>query len=722
MQMERRLKYFSFLLGITATLWQIILFRECMAIFYGNELIIGLLLSGWLLAFALGCKTGESSEKRIDLEQLPLLFLCLSILCYITIKHSRILLDIPVGEFIPLPKLVLLALPLLGVPCFVLGLWFQKLAAALSDMEYVNPAATVYTYESFGAVVAGLFFIFILTGLHSNLYSLFVLCSIVLVGYIFLYRRSIYLLTTAALVIFVAIAGKKLETGLNQRYWQSLAPGMTFIEGHTSRYGELAVLDWGGEKTLYSNGLKQTQLPDSISAQTLSALVLTQHPHPRRLLLIGGGLGGFALQMSRCPELQVYYLEQDADAFQLASRYYQLDPRARYHTLFIDARRYLLQPQQPFDEIIVNVGRPTTALINRYYTVEFFAQAKKNLTADGVLALCAIPSGENYIGPELLQINASMYHDLSALFADVLVVPGDQSHFFAAKQFNLLSRRADTLTHRYQQLHYADRYFHPSQFGLLLADERLQFRQHELAYAPSMPNSDFQPINYLSDMRLWLKQVSGLFWSVHRIPNRVLVIPLLMGFLIWLVVFVHRPVQTCLGSIIMLAGFAGMALNLILLFMMQNLFGYVYVGMGLALAAFMSGLAIAASVAQRIDRHPTRWLLGMVVCLMTLLLLLNPLLHVLDRFRSMTFLIVLLFSSGALTGGLFPLAGQVYPMHNNRRQTGILYAADLVGGSIGSILVSGAIIPLYGYTGASRLLVGTGVILLLLTLVLFHKR
>jgi spermidine synthase len=722
MQMEQKLKYFSFLLGITATLWQIILFRECLAIFYGNELIIGLLLSGWLLFFALGCKIGEFSQKSHNLEKLPLFFLLLSLVCYVTIKHSRLLFNIPVGEFIPLPKLVLLALLLLAVPCMVLGLWFQRLAAAFSEQAAENPAAIVYTHESFGAVAASLFFTFVLTKLHSNLFALFVLVSIVLAGCIFLYKRNIYLLITVLFVAIILMTGTKLESRLNQRYWQSLAPGAAFIEQRTSRYGEWAVLDWAGEKILYSNGIKQTQLPDSISAQTMAALVLTQHPQPRRLLLIGGGLGGLALQLSRCRQVQVIYLELDADAFRLADKYGTLNPQASYQTFFVDARRYLLQPQEPYDEIVVNVGRPTTSLINRYYTAEFFSLARQHLSADGVLAFCAIPSGENYIGPELMQINASMYHDLSALFAHVLVVPGDYSHFFAARHANLLSTSPDTLALRYGRLGYSDRYFHPSQFNILFADERLQSRKAELLLAPAIPNRDFKPVNYLSDMRLWLKQASGMAWTQQRSAGRVFMLLLLLIALVWLAAIVTRPVQTCLCSIILLAGFAGMALNLLLLFMMQNLFGYVYEGMGLALAAFMSGLAAAAFLAQKISRHSFGWLAGLIVLLLATLLVLNPLLHLLDRLRSMTLLIALLVGSGALTGILFPLAGRLYPMQNNRKQTGILYAADLAGGSMGALLVSGLIIPLLGYTGACRLLAGCGILALLLTIVLFFKK
>ncbi len=715
------MKYSSFLLGITATLWQIILFRESMTVFYGNELIIGLLLCGWLLFFALGCKSGELWKRSTNTERLALLFLLHSLLSFLAIKYARILLQVPVGEFIPLSQLFLLALPIVGVPCFILGLWFERVAHALSDLDIDNPAAVVYTFESFGAVLASLLFTMVLTRLHSNLYALAVLWLIVLVACSLMYKRRRYLVFASACLILILGAGARLETGLNAKYWQSLAPGLRFLEGRTTRYGELAVLDSGGDKLLYCNGIKQTLLPDPLTAQTLSALILTQHPWPCRILLIGGGLGGLALQLARRPDSQVLYLEQDGDAFALAARYGRWETPQRCRTLFGDGRRYLLQTQAPFDVIVVNVGRPTTALVNRYYTSEFFALAKQHLTPRGVLSVCGIPSAENYLGAELLQLNASLYHDLCDHFAEVVVLPGDVAHFFAARQMNVLSTNADTLIARYQNLQSSDRYFHPAQFSTIFAQDRLASRRQILSFAPAWRNSDFRPINYFIDMKLWLKQVSGSAWFVDRFSKQTLLWTAATLAGVWLAAFVYRPAQTSLSTIILLAGFAGMSLNLILLFMMQNLFGYVYEGMGLALAAFMSGLAMAASAARKIKRQPAVWMIGMVALLMVLLLSLETTLHALDRYRSIPMLVALLFVSGSLTGVLFPLAGQLYSRPDGSRQTGVLYAADLAGGAIGAIVISGAVIPLYGYSGAGQLLSAAGMALFMLALVLLRR-
>jgi len=255
----------------------------------------------------------------------------------------------------------------------------------------------------------------------------------------------------------------------------------------------------------------------------------------------------------------------------------------------------------------------------------------------------------------------------------------------------------------------------------MFAQERLASRRQILSSAPAWRNSDFRPINYFIDMRLWLKQVSGSAWLVHRFSKQTLWWSAVALAGIWLAVFFYRPAQTSLSTIILLAGFAGMSLNLILLFMMQNLFGYVYEGMGLALAAFMSGLAIAASAARKIKRQPAIWMIGMVVLLMVLLLSLEAIVHALARYRSMPMLIALLFISGVLTGVLFPLAGQLYCRPDGSRQTGALYAADLAGGAIGAVLISGVVIPLYGYSGAGQLLSATGIALCILALILFLR-
>jgi len=64
-----------------------------------------------------------------------------------------------------------------------------------------------------------------------------------------------------------------------------------------------------------------------------------------------------------------------------------------------DARYFVKRTKQKYDVIIINLPDPNTALINRYYTVDFFKEAHNILSKGGILSL-SVSSSENYLNEE----------------------------------------------------------------------------------------------------------------------------------------------------------------------------------------------------------------------------------------------------------------------------------------------------------------------------------
>jgi len=54
-----------FTLGLITISTQIVLLREFLSIFYGNELVVGMILTNWMLLTGLGAYIGRISEKYI---------------------------------------------------------------------------------------------------------------------------------------------------------------------------------------------------------------------------------------------------------------------------------------------------------------------------------------------------------------------------------------------------------------------------------------------------------------------------------------------------------------------------------------------------------------------------------------------------------------------------------------------------------------------------------
>ena len=73
--MEKRLSFALFLIGFAAIVGQILLIREDLVVFYGNELSTAIILATWLLWTSLGSPTlGRIADSVFRLQQQDLDF------------------------------------------------------------------------------------------------------------------------------------------------------------------------------------------------------------------------------------------------------------------------------------------------------------------------------------------------------------------------------------------------------------------------------------------------------------------------------------------------------------------------------------------------------------------------------------------------------------------------------------------------------------------------
>jgi spermidine synthase len=163
-------------------------------------------------------------------------------------------------------------------------------------------------------------------------------------------------------------------------------------------------------------------------------------------------------------------------------------------------------------------------------------------------------------------------------------------------------------------------------------------------------------------------------------------------------------------------GFGGMTADLMIVFAFQTLYGYVYHWIGLLITAFMAGLSLGGLLMTRRSASPPRaggrkggkrstllklelaivlyWVL-LPVALSTLYAhLTHPLV-----FTSVQGILLFLNAlAGFLVGSQFPLANKMWLKDKQARggTAGALYACDLVGAFLGSVVVSVVLIPVLG--------------------------
>jgi spermidine synthase len=152
-------------------------------------------------------------------------------------------------------------------------------------------------------------------------------------------------------------------------------------------------------------------------------------------------------------------------------------------------------------------------------------------------------------------------------------------------------------------------------------------------------------------------------------------------------------------------GFAGMVIELTLIFGFQVVYGYVFYEIALLITAFMAGIAAGSLLVTRSRQaRPVMFLFlsteaGLALFSLFLIALFSSLgssllskplvLHLL--------FLLLLFASGIFIGMEFPLATSIYQSGSPiERRVGALYAADLTGGCVGGLLTGFLLFPLLG--------------------------
>ena len=553
----------------------------------------------------------------------------------------------------------------------------------------------VYLADTLGGLFGGALFCFLLVSRfdHFALLSVPALTSFALAGALAWRGRARWVLAGAlggAAALLALLRWSDLEARSSQ--WRHREE---VVFRASSPYGRLIVTRDAGQLTFFANGVPIFHTDNRPSLEEAAHYAMAQRPAARRVLLISGGVAGTAREILRHPGCAVTCLELDPGV--LAAGRHLLpenlaDPRLT--VLATDGRRFVQRTTQRFDVIILDLPDPTTLALNRFFTQEFFAAAKRTLTPGGVLAF-GLGRYQNYLSPELARLLASAHGTLQSQFATVRLIPGGRV-FFLGSDGPLHLDIAARLEARGVPTTWVTRHL----LEVTLAADRLADLARAIAQ-PAERNTDFGPVLYYYHLRHWL----GQFAAPSSLPL-LLIAGALGTYLLRL-----RPVP----RVVFAAGFAASALELILLLTYQIYYGSLYQQLGLVVTAFMSGLAVGAAAALHLGgpARPVQWLAALGFGLAALAAILPFLLAPLGRLDAVlgtelagqSAILLLTFALAALVGAQFPLAGAAGPPAAGRR-AGHLFSADLLGAALGALLVSAWLVPIFGVTAVCLLTAG----------------
>jgi spermidine synthase len=699
-----------FAVGFSAVAGQILLMRELVATFYGNELLLGMLLAAWLAWGAVGSAVATRWRRiEIPVVAVGLTLIGVVLPCQMAlVRGARPLLGVTRGALVGFPTTVVVMALVPAPLCVLLGATFTT-GARLLDRP--GAGARAYVWESAGSVIGGLLFSFVLVRWLNPFQVALLVASLDLAVALYVLRPAWGLeLAGGALLVAVLVAlplGRVLHRATLRWQW----PDLVFAAD--SPYGRLSVVARGGQRSFFENGALAFQTESTFPEEVVHFPMLA-HQDPDSLLLVGGGAGGDLFQALRHPVSRVVYVELDPTVIEAARAYLPSEQAAvlddpRVETVLTDGRRYVQTTDDAFDVIILDLAEPSTGALNRFYTHEFFREIRSILTPGGIFSL-ALPSAENYWSPELARRNGSIYWTLRMVFPHVLVLPGEHNILLASDQ--PLPTTAAPLVARMAARDIDPAWVTPAYVDYVFTTDRFAQVGRELEDMSAVRrNRDRRPICYYYTLTLWLSRFypglrpvfegsarAGLLWPL---------IPLAL-----LVALGRWRRRWKMPLVIAAVGLVQMVLEVVILFAFQIDHGTLYGRVSLVVTAFMGGLVAGALLGRRVPARLARAVLSGIVAgiggLAAVLAMVPP-----ELAEPLYYLLALI--SGGLAGVAFPLAVSL-ETGSEGQAAGRLYAADLAGGCLGALVTAAVLIPLLGLgqTAVAAALVALAALLMLL--------
>jgi spermidine synthase len=702
-------------LGVSAFVTQMVTVRELLSLFSGNELLLGLTLGNWLLLTGLGGVLGRSAGRiRDPIRALLLAQVGIALLPAAQIAGIRMTKQLlPVGLMVGIGEAFCASFVLLLPYCLLSGFLlavFSGLASARRDWRQIGD---VYVLDALGGIIGGLLFALCLVHFFAPFEIAGFLLTLNLLAAAWLahvsgrraMRGSVVAILGASLLLF-------WQTDLERRTAQAMFPGLDVVHEESTPYGNVAVTRQGTQFTVYENGVPIGATEDAAAAEEVVHYALVQHPEPRDVLLVGGGLVGAEHEVEKYPVARIDYVELDPAVLRIAAAVAGMGSDARVHAIAADARRYVRTVHGAYDAILMAVPDPSSAQLNRFYTVEFFTEVRRALRAGGVFSL-SLSGAENYATPEMRLLAAAVYRSLASVFPNVLVIPGVRQYFVASER-----PLGYDIAARLESRHIVTRYVRREYLAATLTADRLAAARTMVTHRAAT-NHDFRPLSYYVYLRYWLSQLGGglLLPMCFVAALLALVGGLLAGS-------APRAVPAALCA----SGFAGMGLEVVLLLAFQVIYGYVYQQIGLIVTGFMAGAAVGAAWSGRARVGAASLLFRLDALLSAAGFLLIPLLQSLSATDSAFVQAVappVIFPLlngviGFLVGAQFPPAARVMFRTVSdgsvsdgsvsdgtvEETAGSLYAFDLLGACLGALVVSTFCVPLMGISATCALLGG----------------
>ncbi len=678
--------------GISSVVTQLLIIREFLTQFQGNEIVIALILFNWLILGGIGTLLARVVTRRfqpataIRLAWMSLVLGGLAILQILAIRQFRDIIFIH-GSSVGFYPTWLFTFLAIAPYCLLLGFVLPYSLFVLRADSAQYPGARIYITDNIGDISGGALFSFALVYLVSPLQAM-LLSHLPLLG-------AIYLLFPApgrhrpAVFLALGLVGVILGTGviLEKR---SLTPGAgKLVYYRETRYGRIEVHKDQDQHTLFEDGVPVFSSQNLSLAEETIHYPLAQLDPVNHILLISAR-GGVMAELKKYRYKTIDYVELDPAVTDVQFRFGMIEAIPGLNVIHSDGRSYLAHTDKIYDAIIVNLPEPGTFQTNRFYTDRFFAMAKEHLAAQGILSF-SMQGYDNYLAEAQRQKLSSLYNTVSPYFKNVLLLPGQKVFFLCSDQHLAVDIPA-ALAQRNISTAYISGFFYGN-----LTPERIEYLNQRLD--PSTPiNIDTSP--HL--MRLMFSQWFAKFQTSPYVFFFVLSVFAVI-YLLW----ISRE-----EFVLFSTGCLTMGCEILVIFAFQIYFGYIYLQIGIIITVFLAGLLPGAWLGHKLT-HPGKQVLiltdGLLIGFLVLFVL--AIVSFADRLP-VSFYLVFGFAVSLACGFQFPVA--LYLKGSDNAAAARTFSADLIGAACGTLVTSVVLIPYVGILWAAAALIGLKLVSLIL--------
>lgn len=727
------------ILGFSGMVAQIVLLRELLIVFSGNELSIGIFIALWVAGEAAGALLGERANRLTTAPErlfavVTAAFAVLFPAALVLVRGWKMLCGVPpefasgLATLSGIAALVMLPVALVHGFLFIAACGVVKNTHRYGD----NAVGLTYSWEVIGSIIGGTLTGFVLLSRLNSFDSALLLALLNAVACALLPGRDRVYTSAAALfgllagLLLLSGQGKLLHDSSIARQWA----GRNVVSDRNSPYQNIVMVESAGQYTLFADGSPQVTLPvpDIERVEELAHLTLLLHPEPRELLIIGGGAGGLITEILKHPSIaRIDYLETDplflTSIAELPAEITGGElshPKVRLIT--DDARVFLTTTGNRYDVVVINAPLPETLQANRFFTRQFFTSVRGVLNHGGLLAVTSTGS-QTYYSPHLKSVNATLLATLKGVFPGVDLIPGDTNLFIAGTAPSA-PPDVSLMLKRMNERGIKARLLTPEYLAYRLSDEELKWGAQLSPGEQTAGNDDFSPSlmyrNLTYRSRMHTNGLSNILDAAGRL-KRAAAIGAVVVVMVAAALCTRNSRRVSLSLAVAGTGMSSMIGQLLLMAIFQVFYGSLFHLMGMLLALFMAGTGLGGYLAtlQRVRRFSDRNIMITLECSMTALMLaLTLFLALLEQHELTALRLPLLLSgiavTGLLTGICYPVAGRLYGVAVDGGSlpggggvvtgAGVIYAVDLLGGCLGGVLGSMILLPTLGMKGSFLLL------------------